>query len=661
VNETTLTIKPYKGLMPYREEDAEFFFGREREREIITANLISSRFTLLYGASGVGKTSVLCAGVTNHLRQLARQNLEKRDTPEFAVAVFHSWRDDPLVGLTTCIQDSINQLFQGQALEQISSARFFTENLKTWTEHIRSDLFIILDQFEDYFLYHAHEDGQGTFAVEFPRAVNCSGLRVNFLISIREEALAKLDRFEGRIYNLFGNYLRIEHLDREAAHAAIEKPIEKYNCGSEGEEQQVRIEPALVEEVLNQLEQLGGQIVQGETRPEVQDGKANSNLLPARIETPYLQLVMTRLWDEEIKNKSRDLRLETLKRVGEVEHDEVRHIVDTQLDTTMRELTPSEQGIAACVFNYLVTPDRTKIAYTVPALADRTKLSQTQITPVLHKLSGENIRILHRVASLPGQPDVPRYEISHDVLAQPILDWQARYIVAKARVRRWRLGIVFSFLLLVLFGSIAYFAFEQKMKADSEEPIKSILENIQKNVDVDLPTAWAVLGNIADFSAGIQAELTYFASSDDSLSVKQRRIKYAIERYFESEKSLVQVSHVNRKPIDDYEVKVYLDRLAILNKQQYTKVELLFDPDYLGVGPFTRTGENSYELGVSMWQTFRAWRGDELIDSSATRRRFSLSFALSYKGTTHMRIRQIFDIETIPLDAYRRRFKSGLQ
>ena len=59
---------PYKGLIPYSEEDAPFFFGRDAEREIITANLMASRLTLLYGASGVGKSSVLRAGVTHHLR-----------------------------------------------------------------------------------------------------------------------------------------------------------------------------------------------------------------------------------------------------------------------------------------------------------------------------------------------------------------------------------------------------------------------------------------------------------------------------------------------------------------------------------------------------------------------------------------------------------------
>src|SRR5256885_17081728 len=100
---------PYKGLMPYSEDDAPFFFGREAEQEIITANLMASRLTLLYGASGVGKSSVLRAGVAYHLRQVAQQNLAERGTPEFVVVVFNAWRDNPLVGLTACVQDAVAQ------------------------------------------------------------------------------------------------------------------------------------------------------------------------------------------------------------------------------------------------------------------------------------------------------------------------------------------------------------------------------------------------------------------------------------------------------------------------------------------------------------------------------------------------------------------------
>jgi hypothetical protein len=91
-------------LPPYDEADAPFFFGREAEAEIISANLMASRLTLLYGPSGVGKSSVLRAGVVRHLRLLAGQNLIERGAPEFAVIVFSAWRDNPITALAAQIE-----------------------------------------------------------------------------------------------------------------------------------------------------------------------------------------------------------------------------------------------------------------------------------------------------------------------------------------------------------------------------------------------------------------------------------------------------------------------------------------------------------------------------------------------------------------------------
>jgi ABC-type phosphate transport system ATPase subunit len=73
MSEVKLPRSPYKGLMPFSEEDAPFFFGREGERKIISANLRTQRLTLLYGPSGVGKSSVIKAGVVYHLRKLAAE------------------------------------------------------------------------------------------------------------------------------------------------------------------------------------------------------------------------------------------------------------------------------------------------------------------------------------------------------------------------------------------------------------------------------------------------------------------------------------------------------------------------------------------------------------------------------------------------------------
>ena len=78
---------PFKGLAPFQdtELDAQLFCGRDREREVIVANLLASRLTVLYGASGVGKTSLLRAGVTPALRQIS----------DAGVVFYSSWAGDP--------------------------------------------------------------------------------------------------------------------------------------------------------------------------------------------------------------------------------------------------------------------------------------------------------------------------------------------------------------------------------------------------------------------------------------------------------------------------------------------------------------------------------------------------------------------------------------
>ncbi|MCA1705821.1 MAG: ATP-binding protein, partial [Actinobacteria bacterium] len=55
--------RPYVGLRPFRTEDADRFFGRSTESHDVAALWQTNRLTVLYGSSGVGKTSLLRAGV----------------------------------------------------------------------------------------------------------------------------------------------------------------------------------------------------------------------------------------------------------------------------------------------------------------------------------------------------------------------------------------------------------------------------------------------------------------------------------------------------------------------------------------------------------------------------------------------------------------------
>ena len=386
-----LPSSPYKGLSAFddSEVDALLFFGREREREIVIANLIASRFTVLYGPSGVGKSSLLRAAVARSLRELPEQPL---------VVVFSRWSDDPIRALSAALGEDVDggRRSLDDALEHAQSDR---------------DVYLILDQAEEYFLYHRDDSGEESFA-EFLPAVLAAPLRVNVLVSLREDSLAKLDRFTGRIPGLFANTLRLDRLDRAAASAAIVRPVERF---AEIAHEPIAVDPVLVERVLDEvgtgrietaLGGLGG----------VDDDRAS-----VRIEAPYLQLVMQRLWVEERAHGSGELQAETLERLGGAQQ-----IVEEHLEGALDELSPTQKDIAAKLFNHLVTPSGTKIAHEASDLADFGDVSEDEVRPVLDALTDSRI-----LRSLEESGTV-RFEIFHDVLAHPVLAWRTRHRTERA-------------------------------------------------------------------------------------------------------------------------------------------------------------------------------------------------------------------------------------
>jgi hypothetical protein len=387
--ESATPATPYVGLVPYGEEDAAFFFGRDEEKRIVAGNLRASRLTILYGASGVGKSSLLQAGVVHDLRRQMGANRKGTDgRAPFAICSFSGWRDDPLPALVETIRTSAMEACPGPDLPAWPPEEPLVDAIRSWTERVRT-LLVVLDQFEDYFLYHPDEEEEGTFAAEFPRLVNEPNLRLNFLLSIREDAWAKLDRFEGRIPRLFANYVRVEHLRPEAAEQAIEGPITEWNRRLPESEVPWSVEPKLVSDVIGATA-AGRLTFDGSVNgagPEADGTKA--------IEAPFVQLVMERLWRATAAAGSHELTVARLEALGGAER-----IVETHLHDALGALTPHEQAVAADVFRYLVTRSKTKIAHSTSDLAEWTKRPEPEVAAVLEKLCrGESGRILRAVPS----------------------------------------------------------------------------------------------------------------------------------------------------------------------------------------------------------------------------------------------------------------------
>jgi WD40 repeat protein len=435
-------LSPYKGLAAFEDSelDASFFFGRDREQGVVTANLTAARLTLLYGLSGVGKSSILRAGVVRRLRALPGP---------LAVVVFDGWRDDPGRRLREEVA----------ATAGVDPAGSLADTLQAACARLGGELYVILDGAEEYFVYHAEEDEPGTFAADFPDAVLRPRLPAYFLLSLREDALAALDRFKTRIPSLYANSLRLEHLDRVAAREAINGPLDRYNRMTP--ETPVAIEPELVGAVLDQV--ATGKVDLGRGRGVV-DGSSSAG----QVETPYLSLVMERLWQAEQSAGSRVLRLSTLIALGGAEQ-----IVRDHLDDALELLPAESQEAAAEMFNHLVTPSGTKIAHSVSDLAEYASVREGELEPVLQTLATE--RILRPVA---GNGGSGRYEIVHDVLANAVLAWRSAYATTRAleaeraashkRVRRLLVVVVVALVLLAAMVAVTIFALAQRNDARTQ-------------------------------------------------------------------------------------------------------------------------------------------------------------------------------------------------
>ncbi len=436
---------PYRGLVPYFEEDADYFFGRQADIDIIVANCLTTRITLFYGASGVGKSSVLYAGVVHQLRERARLNLAERSCPECIAIPFSSWRDNPIAGLQERIESIMRTLLPAAWAEKFPAPQpALVETLRAWSEVTDSDLVLLFDQFEEYFLYRdAHDSSLGD---ELIAVVNDPALRVNVLFSLREDALAQLDTFKSHIAALFDNCLRLEHLTETAAREAIEEPLKLYNARRSEGLPRITLEAGFVDQVIEEVRA-------GRVRPSTAGAgtvKASPNTAKDQlhVEAPYLQLVMLRLWREDAGGGL--LRSVTLKNLGGAQQ-----IVRTHLDSVMHQLPAPEQALAASVFRELVTPSGAKIAHYVDDLAAFAGAPPEKIGEMFHRLNESQSRVLRDVTP-PGAAS-KRYEIFHDLLAAPILNWRQRFVAEQRQkkiIRRLATaGGVIALVLLPVFAA----------------------------------------------------------------------------------------------------------------------------------------------------------------------------------------------------------------
>ena len=217
----TFSRRPYKFLDFYREEDAEYFFGRESEIEVICSKIVSHRCFVLYGRSGVGKSSLTHAGLLPALKKKS-----------YGAMVITSYQN-PLLEIK-------NSLMR---LPSAGSESKSEQKSASISVNKRREVIYLFDQFEEFFTITPLEIRK-EFKRELGNFLAGNQVTMRLVFTIREDFLAEMNFFKDLFPEIFHHEYRLQRLEPEQAIKAIMQPAEKYGLVYESQ---------LVEQIVQDL------------------------------------------------------------------------------------------------------------------------------------------------------------------------------------------------------------------------------------------------------------------------------------------------------------------------------------------------------------------------------------------------------------------------
>lgn len=201
---------PFPGPRAFTPETSPYFFGRDRDVARIVSAVLTSEVTVLYGPSGVGKTSLLRAGVEPRLHQecsgtvIVYCNVWGGDTPM-------AWLKRQIVEDTPAAAGALT-----------ASGPEPLKRLLHDVSRLDRPLFVILDQFEEFL-----DLADDPLIEELCEAINDEDTGADFLLSVRDDCLARLDRLATAVPDIFRRVIRLRALSPDQARLAIREPFNR--------------------------------------------------------------------------------------------------------------------------------------------------------------------------------------------------------------------------------------------------------------------------------------------------------------------------------------------------------------------------------------------------------------------------------------------------
>jgi hypothetical protein len=419
----------YPGAQPFSDEyfSRKVFFGRETAARELADKILANQLVIVYARSGLGKTSLLKAGVAPLLRAAGYLPLVVR-VNDLRVGPYHAL-------LETVAGEAARQNIEYVPGRWESLWSFF-KTAEFWRDDLLLTPVLILDQFEELFTLQS-EEARAHFLNELSYLIR--GVRppsdeeappgeelsehpppLRIVLSLREDCLGLLEDAAEHIPQILDARFRLAPLDLPAAHEAIVRPAAVIDPGLDTTP--FAVDPTAVDAILNYLSDARTPVI-GQNR--------------RYVEPFQLQLVCRRM--EQIagtrqKTSGADLTITIADLDGEA-----------GLTKTLRDFykeaiasVPDRRGRRAAhrlCENHLISTEGRRLSLEEHEIHGRLNLSKQTLDRL----------VAARLLRSERRSECMYYELSHDALVEPILA-SSRY---KARITAM-LGIGYGALVILI-------------------------------------------------------------------------------------------------------------------------------------------------------------------------------------------------------------------
>lgn len=235
LRQMTFGFCPYRGLEPFSEKHADYFFGRNDLLESLLSNIRSSNLCALVGASSSGKTSLLRAGLIHQLKQGEQISGSETWTIKYLTpgqqslrslaAVFTQEDADEIVLATQLSQAETLLKDNDKGLAQLVTATLMQQNTAE-----TGQFWLIIDQFEE--LLRPTTNAQ--VSAERHQFVRClltaltdPSLPFGLVIGLRADAMDGLLPYPDLLTRLEKSMVMMTPIPYDELKAVIMKPAEK--------------------------------------------------------------------------------------------------------------------------------------------------------------------------------------------------------------------------------------------------------------------------------------------------------------------------------------------------------------------------------------------------------------------------------------------------